>query len=71
MSRLTVRTPRNGWTTRISLRKKVYIQSATLQGRLLNRFWITHHELIAAGTQAITLGPKPNKEWGMVRAEAR
>jgi predicted alpha-1,2-mannosidase len=45
----------------------IYIQSARLNGRpLIGRFWITHRELTAGGTLEITLGPEPNKAWGIV-----
>jgi putative alpha-1,2-mannosidase len=45
----------------------IYIQSARLNGRpLAGRFWITHRELTSGGTLEITLGPKPNKAWGIV-----
>jgi len=38
---------------------------------LAGRFWITHRELTAGGTLDITLGPRPNKQWGVLRAEGR
>ena len=45
----------------------IYIQSARLNGRpLTGRFWITHRELTSGGTLEITLGPEPNKAWGIV-----
>jgi predicted alpha-1,2-mannosidase len=44
----------------------VYIQSARLNGKLIEgRFWITHRELAAGGTLEITLGPKPATAWGV------
>jgi predicted alpha-1,2-mannosidase len=47
----------------------VYIQAASLNGRpITGRFWITHRELTSGGTLAITLGPRPNTQWGVVPA---
>ncbi len=45
-------------------RKNCYIQSATLNGRPLNRSWITHDEIAAGGRLVFELGDKPNMEWG-------
>lgn len=42
-----------------------YIQSATLNGKLLNRSWFTHEELINGGTLTLQMGNRPNKEWGI------
>ena len=44
--------------------KNVYIQQATLNGRLLKRSWFTHQELVAGGTLRFVMGSKPNKSWG-------
>ncbi len=53
-------------TTRNIAPANVYIQSATLNGKpLTGRFWITHKELASGGVLDITLGPAPNKEWGV------
>jgi len=41
-----------------------YIQSATLDGKLLNRPWFFHRQLVDGGTLTLELGPKPNKQWG-------
>ena len=41
-----------------------YIQSARLNGKRLERAWFTHRELMAGGTLELTMGPKPNKQWG-------
>ncbi len=55
-------------TTRNQAPGHVYIQSATLNGRPLEgRFWITHRELTAGGTLEVTLGPNPNRAWGVAR----
>ncbi|MCT4587472.1 MAG: GH92 family glycosyl hydrolase [Carboxylicivirga sp.] len=42
----------------------IYIQSATLNGKPLNRSWFTHKELMKGGELKITMGNAPNKEWG-------
>jgi predicted alpha-1,2-mannosidase len=42
----------------------IYIQSATLNGRPLNRPWITRDEIIAGGTLRFVMGPTPNPQWG-------
>ncbi|MBW8324483.1 MAG: GH92 family glycosyl hydrolase [Prolixibacteraceae bacterium] len=41
-----------------------YIQSATLNGKLLNRTWISHQEITNGGTLVFKMGPEPNKKWG-------
>jgi len=43
----------------------IYIQSATLNGKPLNRCWITYQEIVAGGTLDMILGPQPNKKWGL------
>ncbi len=40
-----------------------YIQSATLNGRPLERFWIRHAEILAGGELVFRMGPQPNKSW--------
>jgi|GEM_PF-2647580 len=41
-----------------------YVQSATLNGKPLNRCWITYQEITAGGTLDFVLGASPNKAWG-------
>lgn len=41
-----------------------YIQSAELNGKVLNRAWFTHKELTAGGTLNLTMGSLPNRTWG-------
>ncbi len=41
-----------------------YIRSATLNGKVLNRNWLTQQEIDAGGTLIIEAGSKPNKTWG-------
>ncbi len=42
-----------------------YIQDATLNGKTLNRPWFTHTELTQGGTLSLSMGPLPNKNWGI------
>ncbi len=42
-----------------------YIQSATLNGKPLTRPWITHDDIMREGKLVFTMGPEPNKEWGV------
>ncbi len=41
-----------------------YIQSAKMNGKLLNTPWFTHEQLISGGHLELEMGPKPNKKWG-------
>lgn len=41
-----------------------YIQSATLNGKPLDRPWIRHSELAGGGKLVFVMGPRPNKAWG-------
>lgn len=41
-----------------------YVQSATLNGRPLERAWIKHSEIVAGGTLEFMMGSQPNKAWG-------
>jgi predicted alpha-1,2-mannosidase len=45
--------------------ENVYIQSATLNGKPLNRCWLDYKEIVAGGTLELTLGAEPNKSWGL------
>lgn len=42
-----------------------YIQSAKLDGKVLNVPSFTHDQLTAGGTLELEMGPKPNKTWGL------
>ena len=42
-----------------------YIQSASLNGKPLDRCWFTHEELMRGGTLELVMGDKPAKEWGV------
>lgn len=41
-----------------------YIQSAALNGKPLEKTWLTHAEITGGGTLVFTMGPEPNKKWG-------
>jgi putative alpha-1,2-mannosidase len=41
-----------------------YIQSATLNGKELNRPWISHEDVKNGATLVLKMGSRPNKEWG-------
>ncbi|RZK52385.1 MAG: glycoside hydrolase family 92 protein [Pedobacter sp.] len=41
-----------------------YIQSAKLNGKLWNKPWFTHDELIKGGVLELVMGKNPNKTWG-------
>lgn len=41
-----------------------YIQSATLDGRPLNKPWFYHSELVDGGSLVLQMGPRPNEQWG-------
>lgn len=41
----------------------VYIQSATLNGRLFNQSWFTHKTITNGGVLEFLMGPEPNKQW--------
>lgn len=44
--------------------ENMYIQSAVLNHRPLDRPWFHHDQLASGGVLTIQLGPKPNKRWG-------
>lgn len=43
--------------------KNRYIQSATLNGKVLEKFWFKHSELVKGGKLVLEMGSEPNKEW--------
>ncbi len=45
-------------------RQNIYIQSAELNGRPLDRPWLKHSEVVEGGTLVLKMGAKPNKAWG-------
>ncbi|MCC8410124.1 glycoside hydrolase family 92 protein [Mucilaginibacter sp. UR6-1] len=44
--------------------KNIYVTSATLNGKPLERNWLTYAELRKGGTLNLTLSNKPDKSWG-------
>lgn len=42
-----------------------YIQSAKLNGKVLDTPWFTHDDLINGGTLELVMGAYPNKQWGI------
>ncbi|TQO38441.1 putative alpha-1,2-mannosidase [Arenibacter algicola] len=42
----------------------MYIQKATLNGKLHDNFWFSHKDFSKGGILEIWLGPQPNKTWG-------
>ncbi len=45
-------------------KENIYIQSAKLNGKPLNRSWISHQEIVSGGILEFEMGAKPNKSWG-------
>jgi predicted alpha-1,2-mannosidase len=43
--------------------KNRYIQSATLNGKELEKFWIHHADLVKGGKLVLVMGPEPNRDW--------
>lgn len=43
----------------------LYVQSATLNGRSLDRPWIRHSEITSGGVLKFKLGASPNERWGI------
>jgi predicted alpha-1,2-mannosidase len=41
-----------------------YIQSATLNGKQINKTWLSHQEITKGGLLIFEMGPGPNKRWG-------
>lgn len=45
-------------------KRNKYIQSATLNGKPLNRPWLKHAEIMDGGVLEFQMGDRPNKTWG-------
>lgn len=43
-----------------------YVKSATLNGKPINRNWLTHQEITSGGNLIIETSEKPNKSWGTI-----
>lgn len=46
-------------------KKNMYIQAVQLNGKTLDRLWISHKEIIKGGTLLFEMGPEPNKNLGV------
>ncbi|WP_289054644.1 GH92 family glycosyl hydrolase [Carboxylicivirga marina] len=44
--------------------ENIYIQSASLNGRVLERSWFNHQEMMKGGELKLVMGGSPNKDWG-------
>ena len=44
--------------------KNCYIQSATLNGKTLNKPWFRHSDIANGGKLVFKMGPTPNRDWG-------
>jgi putative alpha-1,2-mannosidase len=47
-----------------SSKENKYIQNAKFNGKSIDSPFFTHKELMDGGTLELTMGNKPNKEWG-------
>lgn len=56
-------------TTKNQKPENVYIQSATFNGQPYGNCWLSHQDLVQGGTLELTLGPEPNKNWGVAATE--
>ena len=45
--------------------KNKYIQSASLNGAVLDQPWFEHSQIASGGILNVKMGPKANKEWGL------
>jgi putative alpha-1,2-mannosidase len=46
-------------------RRNKYIQSARLNGKPLNKPFISHADIVRGGKLQLVMGERPNKEWGV------
>ncbi len=44
--------------------ENIYIQSARLNDKKLDKPWLTHADIINGGSLIFEMGPTPNKQWG-------
>lgn len=45
--------------------QNIYIQGATLNGKLYNKCYISHSDIIKGGMLELEMGSKPNEAWGI------
>jgi predicted alpha-1,2-mannosidase len=70
-SKITISLPNNKKFTVIANKCSVqnkYIQSAKMNGKVLNEPTFTHEQLINGGTLELEMGPLPNKSWGSLKS---
>ena len=70
-SKITISLPNNKKFTVIANKCSVqnkYIQSAKMNGKVLNDPTFTHEQLINGGMLELEMGPLPNKSWGSVKS---
>lgn len=48
----------------------LYIQSAQLNGKPLNRPWVMHQDVVNGGKLILNMGQNPNKNWGTKQEDA-
>jgi predicted alpha-1,2-mannosidase len=46
---------------------KQYIRSATLNGKPLNRAWLTHQEIVSGGELVLEMSSEPSSDWPLQR----
>jgi predicted alpha-1,2-mannosidase len=51
-------------TAKNASNENIYIQSANLNGKKLDKPWITHKNIVSGGHLEFEMGPDPNKKWG-------
>lgn len=44
--------------------ENIYVQSATFNGQILTKPWLTYEQITGGGTLRLVMGAKPNPEWG-------
>lgn len=52
-------------TAKGASRGNMYVQSAVLNGKVLNTFKFPASELLKGGSLVLQMGPEPNKKWGI------
>jgi putative alpha-1,2-mannosidase len=60
---ITIQTKNNSAANR-------YIQSASFNGKALNKPWFYHADFVKGAVLRLTMGDKPNKAWGAKDTEA-
>jgi predicted alpha-1,2-mannosidase len=49
--------------------RNIYIQSATLNGKPLDKPWFSHSDIANGGKLVFNMGPTPNRNWGAAPAD--